>query len=93
MLAVNHHGPVGATLVVARFANPYVCGTPQVHPQPGSLTPMLAVNRQGDHKGRPYGGLFCTPNLNAYGHFGGMVAVNMYRIYCMDVLDLPPPGW
>src|SRR5213593_3695266 len=32
----------------------------------GWTTPTLVVNRQGDHKGRPYSGLFSTPILNAY---------------------------
>src|SRR5437762_3175350 len=55
---------VGATLVVARFANPMlvVRVSRQGDHKPDWTTPILVVHQQGDHKGRPYHSFCCTPS-------------------------------
>ena len=59
---------VGATLVVALLVYHQHWGwrTGPVVAPPSPFTTNIGVVQQSDHKGRPYSGLFSTPNLNAY---------------------------
>src|SRR4051794_35428359 len=65
--------PVGATLVVALLAYHQHRGWPIGLGMHLWCTPNIGVGQPGDHKGRPYRGIFATPILNAYTRSMGKV--------------------